>query len=301
MRKGLQQRSKGDLVMDTVILFIMALVIIVTLFPFLNVLATAFNKSSDSIKGGIGIFPRVPTLDNFKELGRYPLLFQGALISFLRTLIGTVASLFSTCMLAYVLSRRDFIFRRFFTAVFLFTMYIDSGIIPSFMVIRAFGLNNTFWVYIIPGIISAYNLILVRSFIDQLPYSLQESAFLDGANDLTMFFRIVMPLCPPVIATVGLFYAVGQWNSWFDTYLFAPFNEQITTLQYELMKILQQSQAQSGGANLGQAARIAQANTISPLSIRMAVTVITVAPIIIVYPFVQKYFVTGLTLGAVKS
>jgi putative aldouronate transport system permease protein len=295
------RRSKGDIVLDLVIYAVMLLILIATLFPFLNVLAIAFNKSSDSIKGGIGLWPRVPTLENFVELGRFPLLGQGAYISLLRTAIGTVASLFCTCMLAYVLSRRDFKFRRFFTAVFLLTMYIDSGIIPHFMVIRAFGLNNNFLVYIIPGLISAYNLILVRSFIDQLPYSLQESAFLDGANDMTIFFRVVMPLCLPVTATVGLFYAVGQWNSWFDTYLYAPFNESITTLQYELMKILQQSQSQGGAAGLGQAGRLAQAQRISPLSIRMAVTVVTVLPIILVYPFVQKYFVSGLTLGAVKS
>jgi putative aldouronate transport system permease protein len=294
------RRSKGDIIMDIIIYTVMILILVCTLFPFLNVLAVAFNESSDSIKGGVGIFPRRFTLDNFKELTRYPLLLQGAFISFLRTAVGTAASLFCTCLLAYVLSRKDFMFQRFFTVVFLLTMYIDSGIIPHFMVIRAFKLNNTFWVYIIPALISAYNLILVRSFIDQLPYSLQESAFLDGANDLVMFFKIIMPLCPPVVATVGLFYAVGQWNSWFDTYLYASFNESITTLQYELMKILQQSNAQSGGG-LDQAARLLQTKSVSPLSIRMAITVVTVLPIVVVYPFVQKYFVSGLTLGAVKS
>lgn len=293
--------SAGDKIIDIFIYLVMIVLLIVTLFPFLNVIAVAFNESTDSIKGGIGIFPRKPTLANFKELMRYPLLFRGFYISVLRTVIGTAASLLSTCMLAYTLSRRDFMFRRFVTVLFLLTMYIDSGLIPNFMIIRLFGLNNTFWVYIIPGLISAYNLILVRSFIDQIPYSLQESAFLDGANDFTIFTRIVMPLCLPVIATVGLFYAVGQWNSWFDTYLYASFNENITTLQYELMKILQQSVSQSNSAGLGQAARIAQAKSISPISIRMAVTVVTVLPIICVYPFVQRYFVTGMTLGAVKS
>ena len=279
----------------------MIILLIATLFPFLNVIAVAFNKSTDSIKGGIGILPRIPTLANFKELGRYPLLMRGFYISLLRTLLGTSASLISTCMLAYALSRRDYMFRRFITVLFLLTMYIDSGIIPHFMIIRLFGLNNTFWVYIIPGLISAYNLILVRSFIDQLPYSLQESAFLDGANDFTIFARVVMPLCLPVIATIGLFYAVGQWNSWFDTFLYAPFNESITTLQYELMKILQQSMSQANAANLGQAARASQTSSISPISIRMAVTVVTVLPIICVYPLVQRYFVAGVTLGAVKG
>ena len=292
--------SASDKLLDLFIYVIMLFMLVVTLFPFLNVLAVAFNQSTDSVKGGVGLLPRIPTLDNFKELLRYPLLLQGFYISTLRTVVGTAASLLCTCMLAYTLSRRDYVFRGFITVLFLFTMYIDSGIIPYFMIIRLFHLNNSFWVYIIPGLISAYNMILVRSFIDQIPYSLQESAFLDGANDFVIFSRIVMPLCLPVIATVGLFYAVGQWNSWFDTFLFAPFNDAITTLQYELMKILQQSQSQTN-AGMGQAARLARARTISPVSIRMAVTVVTVLPIICVYPFVQKYFVTGITLGAVKS
>jgi len=293
--------SIGDKLLDLIIYSAIIIVLFATLFPFLNVIAVAFNDSTDSIKGGIGVLPRVPTLDNFKELSRYPLLLRGFFISLMRTIAGTASSVLSTCMLAYALSRRDYMFRKFITLLFLLTMYIDSGLIPRFMVIRLFGLNNTFWVYIIPGLISAYNLILVRAFINQIPYSLQESAFIDGANDLMIFVRIIMPLCLPVIATIGLFYAVGQWNSWFDTFLYAPFNESITTLQYELMKILQQSMSQANAANLGQAARLAKARTISPMSIRMAVTVVTILPIICVYPFVQKYFVTGMTLGAVKS
>ena len=292
--------SIGDKLLDVLIYVVMLFLLVVTLFPFIHVLAVAFNKSQDSVKGGIGLLPRIPTLDNFKELLRYPLLMRGFWISTLRTVIGTAASLISTCMLAYTLSRRDYVLHRFITMLFLLTMYIDSGIIPFFMIVRLFGLNNSFWVYIIPGLISAYNMILVRSFIDQLPYSLQESAFLDGANDFVIFTRIVMPLCLPVIATVGLFYAVEQWNSWFDTYLYAPFNDSITTLQYELMKVLQQSQSQTN-AGMGQAARLAMANSVSPVSIRMAVTVVTILPIICVYPFVQRYFVTGITLGAVKS
>ncbi|MDR1735756.1 MAG: carbohydrate ABC transporter permease [Oscillospiraceae bacterium] len=295
------RRTKGDIIVDLIIYAVMLIVIFATLFPFLNVIAIAFNDSTDSVKGGIGIFPRIPTLDNFKELGRYPNLLQGGIISLLRTVVGTVCSLLSTCMLAYVLSRKEFMFRRLFMTLFLFTMYVDSGIIPHFMVIRALGLNNSFWVYIIPGLISAYNLILVRSFIEQIPFSLQESAFLDGANDFTIFRKIIMPLCLPVTATVGLFYAVGQWNSWFDTKLYAFSNEKITTLQYELMKILQQSMAQQGNPNLGHAGQIAQSQSVSPLSIRMTVTLVAVVPILLVYPFVQKYFVSGLTLGAVKS
>lgn len=300
-RSAFFQGSASERIFDVFLYIFMIAVLIATLFPFLNALAMAFNESSDSIKGGIGIWPRKFTLRNFQTLGRYPGLRQGMFISVLRTLVGTLASMVCTSMLAYALSRRDFVLRRFATLLFLLTMYIDCGLIPHFMVIRLFGLNNSFWVYIIPGLINAYNLIIMRSFIDQLPYSLQESAFLDGANDFVIFARVVMPLCTPVIATVALFCAVGQWNSWFDTFLYAPFNEAITTMQYELMKVLQSASAQTNAAHLGQAGRQATAGNVSPLSVRMTITVVSIAPIICVYPFVQRYFVTGITLGAVKS
>lgn len=300
-RSAFLNESFGEKLFDVALVLIMVFVLIVTLFPFLNAVAIAFNESQDSIKGGIGIWPRKFTLQNFSALSRYPSLRQGMIISVLRTVVGAALSVFCTSMLAYTLSRKDFMLRRFTTLIFLLTMYIDCGLIPHFMVIRLFKLNNNFWVYIIPGLISAYNLIIMRSFIDQIPYSLQESAFLDGANDFTIFARVVMPLCKPVIATVALFCAVGQWNSWFDTFLYAPFNESITTMQYELMKVLQSASAQANSAHMGQAARQATANAVSPLSVRMTITVVSIAPIICIYPFVQKYFVTGITLGAVKS
>ncbi len=295
------QGTPGEKIFDVFLYIFMITVLIVTLFPFLNAVAIAFNQSSDAMKGGIGIWPRVPTLKNFQALSRFPGLGQGMFISALRTIIGTVASVLCTSMLAYAISRRDFVLRRFTTLLFLVTMYIDCGLIPHFMVIRMFRLNNNFWVYIIPGLISAYNLIVMRSFIDQLPYSLQESAFLDGANDFVIFARIVMPLCTPVIATIALFCAVGQWNSWFDTFLYAPFEDSITTMQYELMKVLRNASASANAAHMDAAGRSAMASSVSPLSVRMTITVVSILPIISVYPFVQKYFVTGITLGAVKS
>jgi len=273
-------------------------VLFATLFPFLNVLAISFNDSADTARGGIGVIPRVLTLDNYRQLARFPSIWRGMFISFARTVIGTATGLFATAMLAYVISRRDFMLRKFVTTMFVLTMYVSGGLIPHFMVIRMFGLNNNFWVYIIPGLISAWNLIIVRSFIDSLPYSLQESAFLDGANDLTIFFKIILPLCLPVLMAVALFIAVSQWNAWFDTYLFAPFNESITTLQFELMKILEGA---ATGGQLGDAGNIQMAHNVSPLSLRMAATVVTMLPMLIVYPFVQRFFVSGMTLGAVKE
>lgn len=297
--KSFKKSKTSDKVFYIILLLIMFTVLYVTLFPFINVLAISFNKSSDTTKGGIGLWPRVFTIDNYKQLSRYPAIFVGFYISVLRTVLGTISGVFCTSVLAYCISRRDFVLRKFITTMFVLTMYISGGLIPGFMVIRMLGLNNSFWVYIIPSFISAYNLIIMRSFIDEIPYSLQESAFIDGANDFQIFVKIVLPLCKPVIATIALFIAVGQWTAWFDTYLFAPNNESITTLQYELMKILQGSV--SSGATGGKAAREQISKVVSPLSIRMAITVVTVVPVVIIYPFVQKFFVSGMTLGAVKS
>jgi len=290
--------SASDQIFHIILFVVMAGVLLITLFPFLNVIAISFNDSADTARGGVGIWPRAWTLDNFRQLARFPAMWTGLYISIARTVIGTATGLFCTAMLAYVISRKEFMFRKAITTMFILTMYVSGGLIPHFMVIRMFGLNNSFWVYIVPSLISAWNLIIIRSFIDALPYSLQESAFLDGANDLVIFFKIILPLCLPVLMTVALFIAVFQWNSWFDTYLFAPFNERITTLQFELMKILEGA---ATGGQMGDAATITMAHNVSPLSLRMAATVVTMMPMLLAYPFVQRFFVSGMTLGAVKE
>ncbi|MCL2400478.1 MAG: carbohydrate ABC transporter permease [Defluviitaleaceae bacterium] len=297
-QKSFKRLDSRDKIFHIILFLIMLWVLFITLFPFLNVLAISFNDSADTARGGVGIFPRVFTLENYTQLARFPAMWTGLYISLARTIIGTALGLFCTSMLAYVISRQDFMFRKAITTMFILTMYVSGGLIPHFMVIRMFGLNNTFWVYIIPTLISAWNLIIIRSFIDSLPYSLQESAFIDGANDLTIFFKIILPLCLPVLMTVALFIAVFQWNSWFDTYLFAPFNESITTLQFELMKILEGA---ATGGQLGDAGNIQMAHNVSPLSLRMAATVVTMLPMLLAYPFVQRFFVSGMTLGAVKE
>ncbi len=157
----------------------------------------------------------------------------------LRTVIGTVLGVFIQAMVAFTLSRTDFQGRRFVSTAIVLTMYFSGGLIPGYMLIRDLGLINSFWVYILPGLVSAFNIIIIRSFMDSLPFSLQESAKMDGASDFTIFYRIILPLCKPVLATIALFVAVGQWNQWFDTYLYNSMNENLTTLQYELMKILE--------------------------------------------------------------
>lgn len=278
----------------------MILVCVVTLYPFLHVLAISLNDATDAVRGGIHIIPREFTLDNYIHIfTNNSNLIRAFINSILRTVIGTASGVLACAVCAYVLSRKNFVFRKSVTALLVITMYVSGGLIPWFLLIRNLGLVNNFAVYIVPGLISAFNVIVIRSFMEGLPDALEESAKIDGANDFTVFAKIILPLCIPVIATVALFIAVGQWNSWFDTYLFARNNINLTTLQFELMKILENANITISQVNPQTSQNIA--NRISPTSIRMAITIVATIPILFVYPFVQKYFVSGLTIGAVKS
>jgi len=285
---------------DVLILIFMIFVVIVTLYPFLNVTAKSFNDPLDTVKGGVHIFPRVPTLQNYIGLfeagSNLPIAFRN---SVLRTVIGAASGVFCCAMFAFVLSRKDFIFKKSFTIFLVITMYVSGGLIPEFLLIRNLGMINTFWVYLLPGLINAFNVIVIRAYMDTIPFSLQESAKIDGANDISIFFRIILPLCKPVLATIALFIAVGQWNSWFDTYIYNRGNDQLTTLQFELMKVLDSAQSVGSAADIySQSLRTARR---SPEAIKMAITVIATVPILLVYPFLQKYFVSGITIGAVKE
>ncbi|GGG08834.1 sugar ABC transporter permease [Paenibacillus albidus] len=300
VKQSLQAKAPQDRILEVIVYLSMIVVTILTIYPFLNVLAISFNDSVDTVRGGITIWPRRFTLDNYSLIFTYESLITGFKISFLRTVIGTIAGLISGSMLAYTLARSDFQARKFISIFLAVTMYVTGGLIPGFILMRDLHLIDTFAVYIFPGLVSAFNVFVIRSFIDGLPYALQESAKLDGANDFTIYWRVILPLCKPALATVALFLAVGQWNSWFDTYLFNGSNESLTTLQYELMKILQSTTTSAN--NSQDAANMAERMTqISPESVKMAITIIVTVPILIVYPFLQKYFVKGMTLGAVKS
>ncbi|WP_040950329.1 carbohydrate ABC transporter permease [Gorillibacterium massiliense] len=285
---------------DVLVLLVMLIVLVVTLYPFLNVLAISLNDSTDTVRGGITIWPRVFSFENYKTVFAYKGLLTGLKISVLRTVIGTVFGLISASMLAYTLSRIEFQARRAISVFLAMTMYISGGMIPGYILFRDLHLLGSFWVYVLPGLVSAFNVFIIRSFIDGIPYALQESAKLDGANDFTIYWRIILPLCKPVLATVALFLAVGQWNSWFDTYLFNGSKSSLTTLQYELMKVLQSTQV-GNNVDVHSQGLNSMLTKVSPESVRMAITIIVTVPILAVYPFLQKYFVKGMTLGAVKA
>ncbi|MBO9598992.1 MAG: carbohydrate ABC transporter permease, partial [Cohnella sp.] len=270
------------------------------LYPFLNVLALSFNDSIDSVRGGITIYPRDFTLKNYELIFSFSSLLTGFKISVLRTVVGTIVGLISASMLAYTLSRPDFQGRRFVSVYLALTMYVSGGLIPFYFLIKDLHMMNTFAVYIIPGLVSAFNVFIIRSFMDTIPYALQESAKLDGANDFTIYWRIILPMSKPALATIALFLAVGQWNAWFDTYLYNGSSESLTTLQFELMKVLQ-STTSGNNADIHNPNLTQVMSTVSPESVKMAITIVVTLPILLVYPFLQRYFVKGMTLGAVKG
>ena len=204
-------------------------------------------------------------------------------------------------MLAYALSRKEFVLRKLFTVIMVLTMYVNAGLIPNYLLIsKVLNLRNNYLVYIIPTMFSCFNMIVIRTYISNLPEALVESARIDGAGDFRIFWQIIFPLCKPVLATVALFVAVGSWNSWFDTYLYVGQKKDLYTLQYLLKMKLATTQASANAAKATADAMTTLGQT-TPVTIRCAITVIAAVPIIIVYPFLQKYFVTGIALGSVKE
>lgn len=299
MIKKLAAASWSDRIFDLVVYLAITVVTVATLYPFLNVLAISFNDSTDSIKGGITIYPRVFTFKNYETIFAFSGLVTGFKISVLRTIVGTLLGLVSASMLAFTLSRVDFQGRKFVSTFLALTMYVSGGLIPFYILIKDLHMMGTFSVYVLPGLVSAFNVFVIRSFIDGLPYALQESAKLDGANDFTIYWRVILPLTKPALATIALFLAVGQWNAWIDTYLYNGSKDSLTTLQFELMKVIQSTTTNADnfrGRNMTEV--MAQ---ISPESVKMAITIVVTVPILVVYPFLQRYFVKGMTLGSVKS
>jgi putative aldouronate transport system permease protein len=274
------------------------------LYPFWNTIAVSFNSAADTTRGGITFRPRVFTMQNYRVVFSDGTIYNAFFISVARTVIQTVSGVFLTSMLAYALSRRDYIFRKPFTIILVLSMYINAGLIPNFFLIRSLGMYQTFWVYVVPGMISAFNFIVIRTYISNLPESIIESARIDGCGDFVIFTRIILPLCLPVLATIALFIAVGAWNAWFDTMIYNSGMPHLHTLQYKLMGYIESSQSQSKSAaaigSMGMAQNIA-GSMVTPVSIRAAVTVVAALPILVVYPFLQRYFVTGINVGGVKE
>ena len=296
-----RKRKHRDLAFPIVNTIILILLMFITLYPVINTVAYSFNDGTDALRGGIGLWPRIFSTKSYTSILSDSDVYQAAFISAAKTVLTTLLNLFWTGMLAYALSRKEYVLRKVITTVLVLTMYVNAGMIPNYLLIsKTLGLRNTFLVYIIPTMFSCFNMIVIRTYIGGLPDALVESARIDGAGDLRAYWQIIFPLCTPVLATVALFVAVGAWNSWFDTYLYCGSEKDLYTLQYILKMKLATTQ---NSANAAQTSVEALKNTTltTPVTIRCSITVISTVPILIVYPFLQKYFVTGMALGAVKG
>jgi putative aldouronate transport system permease protein len=295
--KNKKKTSLGDKIFYLCNGIFMIAFVIITLYPVFNTLVISFNDGTDALRGGIHLWPRKWSLKNYQTVLTKDNLVTGAYITVARTIIGTLLALITNALLAFIVSRKRFLFKKQLSLFWVVTMYVNGGLIPTFLLFKGLGLTNSFGVYVIPGMLSAFNMLVIRTFMNGIPDSLEESAQLDGAGYMTIFVRIISPLCKPVYATVALFVAVGQWNSWFDAMIYNRMRSDLTTLQYELMKLLSSVTNQGGSVeNLKNAA-----GAVTPTSVRAAATIVTILPIIMLYPFLQKYFVTGMTLGGVKE
>jgi putative aldouronate transport system permease protein len=295
---NIRQETFLDKVFNTVSVIILLILGLVTLYPFYYLLIYSLNEPMDAMRGGLYFLPRKFSLISYRLVWAAHDIGPAAFISLSRTAAGTAFSLFFTSMLAYVLSRPRLIGRKFFNRLFVITIYVGGGLIPWYLTLRAYGFTNTFLVYIIPGAIGVFNMILIRTYIQELPTALWESAEVDGANEFIIFIRIIFPLCVPVLAVVCIFTAVGQWNSWFDAAVFNASRRELHPLQMILMGLLKSAVVRtSRDIPLSNSTRI----SLTPESIRAAITIIATAPIVIVYPFFQKHFTQGIMLGSVKG
>jgi len=298
-RSKLRSLKPADVIFVVINTLILSMAVAITLYPILNTLAVSFNDGLDSLRGGIHLLPRKISFKNYETVFGMNNLMKGAINSVARTLFAAVVHLIVTALLAYVLSIKDFVFRKPVSLFFVLTMYVNAGLIPTFLLYRELSLTNTFWVYVIPGMVAAFNLLVLRTYMGSLPDSLRESAQIDGANHMMIFWRIYVPICKPVFATIALFIAVYHWSSWFDNMIYNPRNTDLTTLQYELKKLMSSvSNQTTSSSSYGNST---QSVAITPVSVRAAATMVTSMPIVILYPFLQRYFITGLTIGGVKE
>lgn len=282
---------------------LLGLFALICFYPFWYVLVYSLSDPALA-SSGVTFFFKGFSVFNYQKVLQLNGIGQSLFISTARTLLGTVASVFACSFMGYLFSKREMPMRKFLYRMLVITMYVSGGMIPAYITITAYRLPNTFWVYVLPGVVSAYNVILVKTFVEQLPASLEESAVLDGAGYFTVYSRIVFPLCRPIIATIAIFTAVGQWNAYMDNYLYVS-NPKLNTLQYVLYKFLNSTQELAKLLQQGDASAMHQvqsaSQTVTPMGVRMTITVITVIPIFCVYPFMQKYFAKGIMLGAVKG
>jgi len=293
-------RSNYERTFNAINHIIIFLFMFVCIYPFYYVIVG--SVSSGSMARFAYVWPINFTLRTYRNIFSQNQVYYAFLISGARTVLGTFITVFFTSMLAHLVTKEKMYFRKFVYRYFIVTMYISAGLIPWYLSMKAYGLQNNFLVYVVPGAINVYYMILVKTFIESVPDSIEESAEIDGAGFFTVYTRIILPLIKPILATIMVYSAIGHWNNWQDNY-FLVTDRNLQTLQLMLYNYLQQAQTlalamrNATSTTAGQAANF----TISAESIRMTMVVITVIPIMLVYPFLQKHFTSGIMLGAVKG
>ena len=294
-----KKKTPSDIVFDVIVYAVLILFAAVVLYPVINMLAYSFSDGRDAIYGRIHLLPHVWSTKSYESvLFERESIRNGAVTTIARTLIGTATGVAANAFLAFILSRKKFIFKKGLSLFWIITIYAQAGIIPTLCLYRKLHLTYSFWVYIIPGIISGIYVLVMRTYMKGIPDSLEEAAKLDGAGYVRIFWSIISPICMPVYAAITLFIATTQWNSWFDAMIYNRFSPQYTTLQYELMKYfnyLVSSRTLPGTIHRQ------ESYPFSPRTLRSALAVITMLPLFIIYPFLQKYFVSGLTIRGVKD
>jgi len=299
------RKTTEDIIIDFVVYLICLLVFVTCVYPFYYCIIISFNDGKDAQRGGIFWWPRKPTLENFKMVFRNRTLMPSFGVTILRTLIGTAASVLFTGIIAYALAHNELVFRNFYFTILIISMYFGGGIIPYFILLKTLKLFDTFLVYVIPSLFGIWNCILMMNFFRAIPASLEESARIDGANDITIFFKIIIPVSMPIIATIALFNGVGHWNDWFTTAFYTK-SEGLRTAAYQLKEIINRANLTAITANGGNVEAAEMKATQAQASytvetIRSATMVVTVFPITVVYPFLQKYFVKGVMIGSIKG
>ncbi|KQX51664.1 MULTISPECIES: carbohydrate ABC transporter permease [unclassified Paenibacillus] len=283
----------GEKIWQAVVYFILSILALLCLLPFLYVVAVSMTPESEVLRKGIVIIPETFTFVAYKEVFISHGIGQAYKITLFRTIVGTALNVLFTVLAAYPLSKKYLPGRSTFLIFIVFTMMFSGGLIPTYLLIRSLGLLDSPWVLIIPHLISAFNLVIIKGFFEQLPAEIEESARVDGASELQSLWRIILPLSLPVLATISLFYAVGHWNSYFDAIVYLN-DANLMPLQVVLRNILLNVATQSADS-------MANSGTVSKFAVQMAAIVVTTVPILIVYPFMQKHFTKGVLMGSIKG
>lgn len=292
--------SRWMRILNLVLIIALSLTIIL---PFMHVLAISFNSGIDAQRGGISFWPREWSIENFIEVFKQENLMNGLFISIFRTVVGTVAGVGLMSMAAYALTIKTLPGRKYITFFIFFTLLFSGGTIPYYLVLNELNLTNTIWVYIIPSLYSVIHILLLRTSFSQLPFSVIEAARIDGCSEFKIFRSIVLPMSKPVLATISLFTAVGHWNDWYSGafYVRDPFLKPLATLLQEMLTrqaALSDILLRSSGAHAyAQLEKV----TVTGESLQMATIIVVMIPMIVVYPFIQKYFVKGITVGSIKE